>query len=135
PKHHTERKEHFHVRVIREEAVHQLADRITVKQSGTDEAEFDRSEDTLVNQRLFYDRERKPAGVHEAITEGERHQHAHPVSPVLAVDLVAVGTERLVRAGPEVVEECLQLELAPVSCYGPIPQGLARPRPMPRSTH
>src|SRR5690606_11221578 len=112
-KHHTERKKHFHVRVIGEEAGHQLADGITVEQPRTDEAEFDRGEDTLVDQRFFHDRQREPAGVHETVTQGDRNQHAHSVPPILAIYFVAVGQERLVRTSAKEVQECLQTDGTP----------------------
>ena len=88
---HAGREEDLDVRVVGEEAVDELAERVRVEECGADEPEVLRREDALVDQRLLDDREREPAGVGKRVADGDRNDDAESVAPVQCVDARAVG--------------------------------------------
>ena len=97
---HAGREEDLDVRVVGEEAVDELAERVRVEEGGADEAEVLGREDALVDQRLLDDGEREPAGVGKRVAEGDRNEDAESVPPVQCVDARAVGDRRARPARP-----------------------------------
>jgi hypothetical protein len=68
--------------VVGEKAVGELGEGVGVEQRRADRPEFASGEDAAVDERLLDHRQPQPAGVDDAVAEGDRQHDANPVAPV-----------------------------------------------------